>query len=349
MNSFWARLLSGIVPFRKYRHKLRARLMEMAAENHIKIDASFGGSFKQYILENNIPEKLALLKRNLGPKSVDMVDALMRRMMLYPEEDLSDCLYVDPGKFFERFATDEEKECARLIHSSLSSIGSEYTLAEPVGSYERASFFLLHHGFSSASDELKRYIAGKDFLDIGAWDGESALVLLKHYRPRRVFSFEMSKGGCDLFKKTMRANSIDEDKCVLVEKAISNKPGTISFSFSKSSTSLMKGDGASGDNIVEMTTVDDFVAEHKINVGLIKADIEGAEMQCVEGMAKTLRSHRPALSICMYHNPEQFFGLKPLIEDLTKGLDYRFEIKPMALSVGGFREFGVIAYPGELT
>lgn len=75
---------------------------------------------------------------------------------------------------------------------------------------------------------------------------------------------------------------------------------------------------------VEITTLDDFVKEHNLQVGLIKVDIEGFEMEFLKGAKDTICSQKPALSICIYHSGRDYFHIKPLIESWNLG--YRFEI-----------------------
>ena len=80
------------------------------------------------------------------------------------------------------------------------------------------------------------------------------------------------------------------------------------------------------------TTLDAFVAERGLRPTFIKADVEGGEMQCVEGMAATVQKFRPVLSICIYHTPEQFFDLKPRLEEMTRDLS-RLVVRSLALGM----------------
>ena len=75
---------------------------------------------------------------------------------------------------------------------------------------------------------------------------------------------------------------------------------------------------------VPCTTVDAFVRENKLEVGLIKVDVEGAEQMLLRGAEHTLREQRPALCIAIYHNMDDFMHIKPWLENL--GLGYRFRI-----------------------
>jgi hypothetical protein len=53
---------------------------------------------------------------------------------------------------------------------------------------------------------------------------------------------------------------------------------------------------------VEVTTLDDYVARHRIRVDFLKVDIEGKEMEALEGARETLKSMRPVLLIEVSRN-----------------------------------------------
>ena len=58
-------------------------------------------------------------------------------------------------------------------------------------------------------------------------------------------------------------------------------------------------------------------------------DIEGGEMIALKGAIKTIKKYKPILAISIYHNIEQFFGVKIFLENLDLG--YNFEIKKLSI------------------
>lgn len=88
----------------------------------------------------------------------------------------------------------------------------------------------------------------------------------------------------------------------------------------------MKRDGLGYKNEIRVKTVsiDEYVRQHGLNVGLIKADIEGAERELIKGARETILKYKPALLMSIYHTADDFFELKKMIEDLNAG--YRFKI-----------------------
>lgn len=74
--------------------------------------------------------------------------------------------------------------------------------------------------------------------------------------------------------------------------------------------------------------------ENKIEVGFIKVDIEGFEMEFLKGAKETICTQKPAMLLSIYHQGSDYFGIKPLIESWNLG--YTFKIhKGVDLSITG--------------
>ncbi len=76
---------------------------------------------------------------------------------------------------------------------------------------------------------------------------------------------------------------------------------------------------------VQVMSIDSFVKKEKIErVGLIKWDIEGAEIESILGAREIITRDRPVLVVSIYHNGREFFETKPLIDSWSLG--YRFKM-----------------------
>ena len=75
---------------------------------------------------------------------------------------------------------------------------------------------------------------------------------------------------------------------------------------------------------VQETTLDKFVEDNNLNVGLITIDVEGAEMDLLNGALNTIKNQKPILHISIYHKASDFFEIIPWIANLE--LDYEFKI-----------------------
>lgn len=80
-----------------------------------------------------------------------------------------------------------------------------------------------------------------------------------------------------------------------------------------------------------MVSIDEIVAEHQLEVGLIKLDVEGAEPDIIQGALNTIKEQKPLLVIAFYHQPDEFYELKPFLESLNLG--YKFMVRRSAISM----------------
>ena len=172
-------------------------------------------------------------------------------------------------------------------------------------------------------------LRNRDIIDAGAYIGDSSLIL-SPLTQKKVYAFEPTPSSYEQLLKTIELNgvhNIQPHQC-----ALGDKNGIVSISVNDSCSTQFENAAIHYDEKAnaQCVTIDDFVKEHNLNVGLIKADIEGAEQLMLQGAMKTIREQKPALLISIYHNASDFFDIKPMLENLKLG--YRFKIRH---SVGG--------------
>jgi FkbM family methyltransferase len=86
------------------------------------------------------------------------------------------------------------------------------------------------------------------------------------------------------------------------QQGLSNCTSEIEISNTKGGSNSIVFDHKEKTEKISVTTLDQFVEENKLNrVDFIKADIEGAERNMLQGATKTLQKHAPKLAICTYH------------------------------------------------
>ena len=276
-------------------------------------------SFKKYFLTNNMLEKISKLKIGLDKKSKKLIDKTLLKILQLPDYKYAEYLYTKEHDFILRFSTQEDLEYCKLEKKYLPQSKIEFKLAKD--DYD-SEVFIYHHGLRFANDKLKYYIEGKTFIDAGAYIGDSALVLLK-YNPLNIHSFDISLKSVNDYKKTMEINNIPNDKYVINQLALTdNESDFIVDDNGGMSVKIFNEIG----NLVKSTTLDTYVESNNLNIGFIKADIEGSMFKALLGMKKTIRSYRPVLSFAIYHSPEEFFETKPLLDEIVSDLNYTIKI-----------------------
>jgi FkbM family methyltransferase len=157
----------------------------------------------------------------------------------------------------------------------------------------------------------------------------------------------------------MQLNNISKDKYKIVPLGLGNKKS--SFFIVDDGASVSINSKNSNTNRVskikvEVIPLDDYTEKNQLKVGLIKVDIEGVGFEALQGMTKTIQRDRPVLSLSIYHNAKEFFGMKPLLETITHKLNYKIRIEKNFPSIrndkGGkvlnLLEITLFAYPNEL-
>jgi FkbM family methyltransferase len=78
-----------------------------------------------------------------------------------------------------------------------------------------------------------------------------------------------------------------------------------------------------GDTMIQCVSLDDALPSFVPN--LIKMDIEGAELAALLGASRMIKTHRPGLAICLYHEPAHLWQVPLLLENWNLG--YRFYLR----------------------
>ncbi len=251
--------------------------------------------------------------------------------------------------FFEYPTSEEqEEENANIakLKKNIKISGDFYRLDQPSGTcYLPNSFdvniFYYQYGLRDMPHSLKEYIAGKDFIDIGAFTGDSSLMFLQ-YSPNQVYAYEPVSDNFKLLTKTIRKNNAI-NKIQTIQKGLGDKITTLDINVSLSSSSLLseKKDGLTEKIVV--TTLDEECENRK--VGLIKMDVEGFEYYVVKGSSNTITRDKPVLLISIYHTGKDFFEIPPLIRSYYSG--YKFKFFDLVRRNPIFEKI-IIAYPEEL-
>jgi FkbM family methyltransferase len=314
--------ISHTIPFvamRKRLHSLYAyykrkkELMNIPVKG-IWFEATSGlaTNFIQYCLENT----LHFDTRDFFPEEDD---ALIQRHI--------DCRIKCFLRCRAEAMNEEQLACLRLSQSFrlkrskefyvLSSNNRRYYLSKAC--FE-VSIWGYHYGLKQLPEKVRKYIADKDFLDIGAFIGDSALMLLQ-YRPNRIFAYEpVASIYQDLVKTIEREGNA---KIHAVKKGIGDKETVMEIAVrGASSTMLNEGRDASSLEKIEVTTIDAECKNKK--VGLIKMDIEGFEYFAIRGGLETIKRDKPVLLISIYHTGKDFFEIPPMIKACVPEYTFRY-------------------------
>jgi FkbM family methyltransferase len=162
------------------------------------------------------------------------------------------------------------------------------------------------------------------FYDVGCFDGKNTEDFIRWNAGNpKVWYFEPFKGNfarCDArlgsFKNVHGVNL-----------ALGNVNGN-SYIVGQDDTATVASDG--GEKI-EIIRLDDLELEHLEPPTFIKMDIEGAELQALHGMSRTIKEHKPQLAVSVYHRPRDFFEIPEYILSLVP--DYEIYLRHYTESI----------------
>lgn len=193
----------------------------------------------------------------------------------------------------------------------------EYLL--PINHFELTAFY-----YNLGIKHLKNvtYLKGKDFIDAGAYIGDSALILNK-LSPNKIYAFEPVSEIFNKMLDTINLNNL-KDVIMPVQLGLSSKKENINIYVNGSSSGTTTNNKNSRQETISTITIDEFVEKNSLDVGLIKMDTEGTEIDILKGSENTIKTQKPTLIISIYHNANEFFEVKPLLESWNLGYKFYF-------------------------
>jgi FkbM family methyltransferase len=141
----------------------------------------------------------------------------------------------------------------------------------------------------------------RDVVDVGANVGFHTVLLARHLEHGRLLAVEPTRNALRRLRRNITLNAV-ESKVVVFEGVASNVPGwieikTVAGLEEFSSLGAMDHPAIAGAQFVtervEARTLDQLVAEHGLDPGFIKVDVEGVEHLVFAGGQRTLAEHRP--------------------------------------------------------
>jgi FkbM family methyltransferase len=173
------------------------------------------------------------------------------------------------------------------------------------------------------SDRVKiEACPGDVVIDGGGCWGDTALYFADRVGSTgRVHSFEFDPENIRIFGENLRLNSGLRDRVQVVPFALWDVSGQQHGITGSGATSSLSASAPSG-SLAETRSIDDYVRAACGKVNYIKLDIEGAELNALRGAESTLRTFRPKLAVCLYHQMSDFVRIPAYLEGL--GLGYSF-------------------------
>ena len=167
------------------------------------------------------------------------------------------------------------------------------------------------------------------FVDGGAYDGQTTLnyyELLNQKGIKNGFSYIWEPDQENVEKIKRKLSQVSCERFEIVEKGLWNSRAKLSFGAEGTTGSRID---ESGTGIVEVDSIDSICTRKPT---FIKMDVEGAELNAIDGARKVITGYKPKLAICIYHKPDDFITIPKKVLEMNP--DYRLYIRHYSLSGG---------------
>jgi FkbM family methyltransferase len=166
-----------------------------------------------------------------------------------------------------------------------------------------------------------RVTRGDVVADCGAAEG--IFTLLTHARAKQVYAIEPAPRRIASLERTF----LDADNVTVLPFALgaSAQQGYLSGG---ALDSTISADRVAGSHAVTVETIDALFADRDRPLTYLKADLEGFELEMLEGAKRTIARYRPKVAITTYHRPEHAQSIEAFLRRVapayrvrTKGID----------------------------
>jgi len=174
-------------------------------------------------------------------------------------------------------------------------------------------------GFYDYRDAALGPHAGDHIVDVGAYDGDSAIAYLKRLNgAARVSGLEPLPQNLAALQNTIDTHEFGA-RITPVPFGAGNAPATADIDSEDDApdarATLRGKPGARA--TIRIETIDRLFAETQVD--FIKIDIEGHDPAALEGARAVLNRDKPGLAIAAYHAPEHLWRIPALIDALCPG------------------------------
>ena len=311
------------IPFRKLRDNIRDFMHFIYNLNNPlqAWDSFLVIKFRKHMKnDTNFYQKYLNLIKNFDNESVEIINNIVGKICNYNN--------IDKPVYFSQSQSKKIKELSEEYDNKIIKINEELFIYDkyilPKNQFEIEAFYGKY-----GMDYVKNLnqVKNKNIIDAGAYIGDSA-ILFSDYTDKNVYSFEPFLHHYNMMLKTIELNKKNNIIPVNMALGDSNKElslysdGDLNMGLSIERNSK-QSDINCIENKVKMVTLDSYVKENNIEVGLIKTDLEGFEQPFLKGAIETIKEQKPVLIISIYHNYSDFFEIKPMIENLNLGYKFR--------------------------
>lgn len=168
------------------------------------------------------------------------------------------------------------------------------------------------------ADNLLHYGDDEVYVDAGTYDGDTIRLFIDRVKGRftRIIGFEPDP---KTFKQ-LAANFSNEPRVEPINAGLYDAPKLLQFDADGSRGAIFDERGTIQ---IPVVTLDDVVKGGRVT--FIKMNIEGAEIQALNGARGTIQQWKPKLAISAYHRPSDLWEIAAVIDSICP--DYKLFLR----------------------
>lgn len=150
------------------------------------------------------------------------------------------------------------------------------------------------------------------FVDAGGWHGDTILEFIRWCGNdyKKIYSFEPDEACWEIMEKNLRVHNVCNFE--LIKKGLWNQETELYFEGNGTAGSMCSQ--YQGFSSVKVTTIDKVLNGSRAS--FIKMDVEGSELETLQGARATIEKFHPRLAVCVYHKDDDIWKLPHYIWEI---------------------------------
>jgi FkbM family methyltransferase len=237
----------------------------------------------------------------------------------FPERFLPEYSYDPPHRVID--AAQDVREASELLAGADSRreyVAQVWWRLDPINAvlpdHDQGDMYFPHELVALRSDEV--------FVDCGGYDGDTLHAFLGQVGGRFADAYVFEPDPRNLVKLDSALATLSDavrSRVHLEGLAIGKTRGSVGLRLSDAASSVVE----SGDLVVPCEPLDLVLAGRAATY--VKMDIEGAEVDALEGASELISSNRPVLAISAYHLQDHLWAIPLIVDSIVKR--YRFHYR----------------------
>lgn len=213
-------------------------------------------------------------------------------------------------KIIDALALMQDEESIKIFCSNLQA-HANYEYESAIVSENMEQYFDVKVPFSKGFS---------NFVDCGAFTGDSLEKLLPYHKLTNYYAFEPDKDNYKKLQETAEGFIDKMETAFLFPCGVSGENDFLSFQSGGSSASTIQ---ENGDTTIQVVAMDKILK--KAPITMIKMDIEGAEKSAIMGAEQIIKTQKPDMCICVYHKISDMWEFPLLLKELVP--EYKFYMR----------------------